>query len=159
MSLWSRGFLSAAAVGMLSVTSAAAQEAGAKALDGAYRGMIVCEKAPRSPDVLHVPLDMIVRGTNVQFARPLLNWNGERVIGSELGAGTIEADGKAHLNSTWHFGNTTFAGDYSGTLSARGGTLSGRQTWRSSQGPNGGRMCNVALVPAPKSQTAEAGAQ
>jgi hypothetical protein len=44
----------------------------------AYRGMFVCEKAPGSADILHVPGDLVVRGDQVQFARPLFNLRGTR---------------------------------------------------------------------------------
>jgi hypothetical protein len=60
----------------------------AQSLDGAYRGMFVCEQMPGGPDVLHVPLDVVIRNGAVQSARPLFNWNGTRVLGSELASGT-----------------------------------------------------------------------
>ncbi len=102
-------------------------------------------------NILRVPIDLIVRGDHVQFARPLFTLNGARVRGTELAAGTIDAGGKLHLASTWTYLGNTAAGDYSGTLTPTGGTLSGTQTWT---GPGGGppvvRACQVALVPAPK---------
>ena len=121
-----------------------------QALDGAYRGTIVCERIKATPGILRVPLDLAVRGGNVQFARPTFNLKGTRVTGSELGSGTIDADGKLHLTSSWVFGNIGFQGDYSGTLSASGGTFSGRQSWRGPDGLDGSRACHAALVPAPK---------
>ena len=33
--------------------------------------------------MLTAPLDMTIRGSNVQFARPLFNLTGTRVVGSE----------------------------------------------------------------------------
>jgi hypothetical protein len=45
-------------------------------LADAYRGMIVCEKAPGAADILRVPLDLAVRGNEIQFARPLFNPRG-----------------------------------------------------------------------------------
>jgi hypothetical protein len=44
----------------------------------AYRGMIVCEKAPGAADILRVPLDLAVRGN---------------------GSGSV--DGKVQMASTW----------------------------------------------------------
>jgi hypothetical protein len=119
-------------------------------LDGAYRGTIVCEKIKTTPGILRVPLDLLVRGGSVQFARPTFNLKGTRVTGSELGSGTIDADGKLHLTSAWVFGDFGFQGDYSGTLSASGGTFSGTQSWRGPDGINASRGCNAALVPAPR---------
>src|SRR6478752_3144125 len=95
--------------------------ANAQSIEGTYRGTLVCEKMPASPDILNAPLDVSVRGNSVLFARPLFNWNGTRVVGSELGTGTIDAEGKVHLTSSWYNGGIAVQGDYSGTLTKTGG--------------------------------------
>jgi hypothetical protein len=122
----------------------------AQTLEGTYRGMFVCEQIKGAPDILHVPLDLAVRGNNVQFARPRFNLLGTRVVGSELGFGTVDADGKLHVTSEWVFRGLNLSGDYSGTLTATGGALTGTQTWRGQEGIHGSRTCVAALVPAPK---------
>jgi hypothetical protein len=114
--------------------------------------MFVCEKLKAAADILHVPLDLTVRGDSVQFARPRFNLDGTRVIGSELAFGNIETDGKVHLTSEWYFRGVTLTGDYSGTLTPGGGTLTGKQTWRGPEGASGSRHCTAALVAAPKAQ-------
>jgi len=125
--------------------------AGAQALEGQFRGSYVCEKMPMTRDILRVPLDLAVRGNTVEFARPLFGLAGARVTGSELASGTIDADGKLHLKSQWTLLGNIAEGDYSGTLTPSGGTLTGTQIWRA---PRGGdsitRACTMALVPAPK---------
>lgn len=130
------------------------QQTQTQSLANAYRGMFVCEKVPGAADILHVPLDMAIRGDNVQFARPLFNLSGTRVLGSELGTGTIDPGGKLHLTSEWNVRGITVRGDYSGMLTATGGTLTGMQSWRSPQGDERSRTCQVALVPAPNAQHA-----
>jgi hypothetical protein len=130
--------------------------AGARADESRYRGMFVCEKAPMAPDILRAPLDLLVRDGNVQFARPLFNLDGTRVIGSELGSGTVDVDGKVHLTSTWYFRGVTFQGDYAGALTASGGTLTGNQAWSDGQNIAGKRTCTGALVTAPKARQAAA---
>jgi hypothetical protein len=127
---------------------------GAQGLEGAYRGMFVCEQIRGSVDILHVPLDLAVRGSDVQFARPLFNLAGTRVVGSELGVGTVDGDGKLHLTSAWDSRGIAVKGDYSGTLTPTGGTLTGTQNWRGRDGIHGSRTCTGALVPAPKAQEA-----
>jgi hypothetical protein len=129
--------------------------AGAQSPEGAYRGMFVCEQMPAGPDVLHVPLDVVIRSGNVQSARPLFNWNGTRVLGSELGSGTVDADGKLQLTSHWFLRGITYDGQYSGTLTPTGGTLSGTQSWHLAGGNAGSRTCTAALVPAPKAHAAQ----
>lgn len=137
---------SAAAIAFFASGAASAQ-----APEGAYRGMIVCEKIAIARDILHVPFDLIVRGQTVAFARPVFNLKGNRIVGSELGTGSIDSDGKLHATSTRIFLGQTVESDYSGSLTADGGTLSGRQSWHGSNG-EGSRNCHIALVPAPKPQ-------
>src|SRR5262249_49769014 len=60
---------------------------------GTHRGMYVCQnKLGAGPDILRVPIDLVVRNGNVEFARPLLNWNGTRIIGNEMAHGTTDPD-------------------------------------------------------------------
>jgi hypothetical protein len=141
------------AVAALAIGSLVSANASAQALEGKFRGMYVCEKLPTTRDILRAPLDLVIDGGNVQFARPLFNLDGTRVVGSELGRGTINGDGDLHLTSEWSYLGITAQGDYSGTLKSTGGTLVGTQTW---SGPEGtvpiSRTCTAALVPAPKFQ-------
>lgn len=65
----------------------------AQTIQGKFRGMYVCEKLPTTRDILRAPLDMVVEGNSVRFARPLFNLNGTRVVGSEMASGTIDGDG------------------------------------------------------------------
>jgi hypothetical protein len=125
----------------------------AQTITGAYRGMFVCEKMPAAPDILRAPIDVAIDGGSVHFARPIFTWNGRRVVGSEIASGTLDGDGKVRATSTWFLGGVNYQGEYSGTLTASGGTLSGTQQW---QGARGGsrRTCTVALVPAPRPRQA-----
>jgi hypothetical protein len=137
--------------GTTTVGAQAAPEAGSQSASGRLRGMMVCERVAQAAntDVLHVPLDMVVRGNSVEFARPTFNPDGTRVTGSELGSGTLDPDGKVHLTSEWGFRRFSLQGDYSGTLSSHGGTLAGTQTWHGPNGIAGSRTCYLAVVPAP----------
>lgn len=114
--------------------------------------MLVCEKMRASPDILRAPLNLVIHHGSVQFARPLFNWNGTRVVGSEMGTGSLDGGGKLHLTSSWDNAGVIFQADYSGTLAASGGTFIGKQSWRSPQGLEGGRTCTAALVPDPVGQ-------
>ena len=129
----------------------------AQSFDGTFRGSLVCEKMPATADMLSAPLDMNIRGDNVQFARPLFNLDGTRVIGSELGTGTIDPQGNLHLKSNWYRFGVTFDADYSGALTKTGGTFSGTQSWRDGKNNSGKRACTAALVLAP--QVIQAGPQ
>jgi len=136
-------------VAVLVVGSLVGIGASAQTIEGKFRGMYVCEKLPTTRDILLAPIDLVIKGDNVQFGRPLFNLNGTRVVGTEMAAGTINGDGQLHLTSEWSFLGNTANGDYSGSLTKTGGTMTGKQTWT---GPGGTtpvvRTCTVALVPA-----------
>jgi hypothetical protein len=129
----------------------------AQSVEGIFRGTFVCEKMPAAPDILRAPLDMSIRGSNVQFARPLFNWNGTLVVGSELGTGTVDPEGKLQLTSSWYNSGMTFESEYNGALTKTGGTFSGTQSWRDGRNNSGKRACTAALVFAP--QVNQAGPQ
>lgn len=117
-----------------------------QAAQGPYRGTYVCQSMIGGVGILRIPIDLVIRNGNVEFARPLLNGNGTRVVGNEMASGTIDGDGKVHLTSAWSNGGIMFRGDYSGTLTPSGGTLMGTQTWHSPRGLNGSRTCTAAVV-------------
>ena len=97
-----------------------------------------------------MPFDVRVDDKTVQYARPLFNWNGTRVLGSELGAGAIEADGRVHLAAMWSMRGIDYRTEYDGTLTAKGGTLMGTQSWHGNRAGTGSRTCSIAIVPAPQ---------
>ena len=138
----------AALLAALAAGSFVSANAIAQTPEGKFRGAYVCEKLPLTRNILRTPLDLVIRGKEVQFARPLFNLRGTRVVGSELGAGTVDDGGTLHLRSEWTFRGNIAHADYSGTLTPSGGTLAGTQTWSSR---NGGqtvtRTCTAALVP------------
>lgn len=131
---------------LLAATPALAAPTGEQAVKGPYRGAYVCQTKVGVPGIFRIPIDLVIRNGNVEFSRPLLNWNGTRVVGNEMASGTIDADGKVHLTSTWYNGRAIFHADYSGTLTPSGGTFMGTQTWHSASGLNGSRTCTAALV-------------
>jgi len=117
----------------------------AQALDGNYQGTLVCEQMPYAGGPLRAPLDINVSSNGVQFARPIFSLDGSRVIGSEIGAGTLEADGKLHLVSSWITNGATAQATYDGVLTIKGGTLSGNQNWVLGGEPHT-RQCFAAIV-------------
>jgi hypothetical protein len=114
---------------------------------GPFRGSLVCAQLKGTNNILRAPLDVLVRKSDVIFARPVFNASGSLTTGSELGSGTIDADGKMHLTSTWEFGGYGFTGDYSGVVTAAGGTLTGKQLWHGTNGMVDTRACMAAIVP------------
>jgi hypothetical protein len=133
-----------------SLLAASVAPANAQTLEGKFRGGYVCEKLPATRDILRAPVDLIVDGSKVLFARPLFNASGGRVVGSEIAMGTIDANGQMHLTSQWGYLGFTANGQYSGTLTPSGGTLTGTQIWTGPGGNSVSRTCTVAVVPAPK---------
>ncbi|HEY2531302.1 MAG TPA: hypothetical protein VGJ20_25795 [Xanthobacteraceae bacterium] len=138
---------------LAALLAASSVPANAQAVEGRFRGEYVCEKLPTTLGILRVPIDLTIEGNKVQFARPLFNLNGTRVVGSEMAAGAIDADGQAHLTSQWSYLGNTADAQYSGTLTPTGGTLTGTQTWSGPGADPVKRNCTAALVPAPKFAT------
>lgn len=128
--------------------SVAAPAVAAESHDGAYRGMIVCEKLNTSPFMLRAPFDITISGKTVVAARPIFNRLGTRVVGSEIATGTVGDDGKIQLVSNWKAGGASYQGNYGGTLDAKGGTLTGTQAWTMPQGQQQNRTCTLAVIQA-----------
>lgn len=112
----------------------------------AYRGVFVCEKQPAAADILHVSADLAIRGDQVQFGRPAFNLRGTRVVGSELGSGSVDHQGIVKITSSWSFRGINIRGAYEGTLTSSGGVLSGTQNWRGPDGASRSRSCQIAFV-------------
>jgi hypothetical protein len=122
------------------------QASAAIAFEATFRGSYICEQMATTRDALRVPVRLIVDGDTVRFTRPLLDLNGGRV-GVEVARGFISRRGELRLQSRWSLLGNFAHGDYHGTLTPAGGTLTGTQTWT---GRGGGdpvvRGCTVALV-------------
>jgi hypothetical protein len=118
----------------------------ADSFDGAYRGMIVCDKLKEAPDILRAPFDMMVNGTTAIFARPVFNRRGTLVVGTELGTGSIDESGAVTLKSSWSLGKAGYQGAYSGNIKGKTGTLAGTQAWKSPESGEETRNCTVAFA-------------
>jgi len=118
-----------------------------QSLDGTYQGTLVCAQMPYAAGPLRAPLDINVAGKSATFARPIFNLDGSRVVGSEIGTGSMDPDGTLHLISSWICNNAPARARYDGTLTVTGGTLSGSQTWNLG-GEHHTRQCFAAVVKA-----------
>jgi hypothetical protein len=114
-------------------------------LDGNYQGTLVCEQMPYAAGPLRAPLDITISGNTANFARPVFNLDGSRVMGSEIGSGTVDGGGKLHLVSNWVTNGATAQATYDGVLSVKGGTLTGTQSWVLGGEPHA-RQCFAAVV-------------
>ena len=132
----------ALAIGALVFSSHAAM---ADTRDGAYRGMIVCEKLKNSPFSLRAPLDITVNGKAAIAVRPIFNVRGTQVVASEIATGNIADDGSIKFISNWHGGAASFEGSYSGVIGDKTGTLAGTQSWTTAGGKEL-RNCTAAFV-------------
>jgi hypothetical protein len=117
----------------------------AEGRDGAYRGMIVCEKLKNSQFILRAPLDITISGKTVVAARPVFNVRGTLVVASEIATGSIADDGTIKFNSNWQGGGSSFEGNYSGTITDKTGTVTGTQNWTTATGKET-RNCSAAIV-------------
>jgi hypothetical protein len=130
------------AIVTLAIVSGAARTEGR---DGAYSGMIVCEKLKNSQFILRAPLDITINGKTVVAARPVFNRPGTLVVATEIATGTIADDGAIAFNSTWSGGGSSFEGSYKGMIADRTGTITGTQNWTTATGKET-RNCSAAIV-------------
>jgi hypothetical protein len=121
----------------------------AQPLPAKFRGAYVCGTLPTTRGILRTSLDLMVDGANAWFARPLFNRDGTQVLGSEIAFGTIDADGELRLTSQWNYRGDAATGDYRGTITEAGGTLTGAQIWTRPGTAPVSRHCALAVVPAP----------
>jgi len=139
-------FRIADAVGLAIVALVSASGlAAADPLDGAYRGMIVCEKLQTSQFMLRAPFDIMISGKTAIAARPIFNLKGTLVVGSEIATGTVGDDGTIKLSSNWKAGGSSYQGSYGGVLTGKGGSLTGMQAWTMPEGQQT-RTCTAAVV-------------
>jgi hypothetical protein len=116
-------------------------------VEGTYQGTLVCEQMPYAAGPLRAPLDISVTGNTAKFARPIFTLDGGRVVGSEVGSGSLDQDGTLHLVSNWVSNNTAFEAKYDGVITPKGGVLSGVQSWVLGGEPHA-RPCFAAIVKA-----------
>jgi hypothetical protein len=116
-----------------------------QAFDGAYKGDLECEQMPQGIGTLRKPLAMIVRNGMVVASAPMSDIDGRQELTATVVTGTVNADGALHLGTTVFTRDATIHVDYTGTLDATGGTLTGTQVWT---GATAGatRTCNGTFV-------------
>jgi len=131
------------------LTALGCPTADAQPLPTKFRGAYVCGTLPTTRGILRTSLDLIVDGGSAWFARPLFNRAGTLVVGSEIAFGAVDVDGQLHLTSQWSYLGDAATGDYRGTITESGGTLTGGQTWTRPGTPPVRRACVLAVVPAP----------
>lgn len=133
----------AASCWMLQTPAATAQ-----GFDGEWTGTISCAKLLYTKGTLRAPMVMTVAKAQATYARNVFNADGSRIVGTEEGKGTIGADGKLTLTSTWRAAGDrpryTYMASYEGTMSAASATLRGMQVW-SFDGKTENCPCTITL--------------
>jgi hypothetical protein len=105
-----------------------------QSFDRAYKGSMECDQIPTSAGILRTTLTMTVRNGRVIASAPVFDIDGLHLITSAVAAGTLDAGGVFHLGYTISTRDAEFHGNYSGTLTATGGTLTGTQVWTQATG-------------------------
>jgi hypothetical protein len=93
-----------------------------KTFDGAYNGSLECERITAGVGNFRVPLSIIVRDGIVVAAFEV-----EEHSSPMQATGTVDPDGAFRFGFIAYTRDYSFRGDYSGTLSATGGRLTGTQ--------------------------------
>jgi len=106
------------------VTSALANSAQAQSLDRrAYKGNLECEETPA-----RTSLAIIVRDGMVTADAPTYDMDG-LLISANIAAGRVDSAGVLHFGHTVFMRDAELRANYTVTLGAAGGTLTGTQVW------------------------------
>jgi hypothetical protein len=120
----------------------------AETWDGTWRGQMTCAKLSFTKGSQNVPVEVVISGRRVTFARKVWNQDNSSVVGTEEGSGEVDANGEIRISSVWkstganpHF---TFNASYLGSLQIGAGSLNGTQVW-TFDGKTENRGCSLSL--------------
>lgn len=95
--------------------------------EGAFKGAMHCDKLPFATGPLRTVASMTIKAGAITFSRVVTTPDGARKVGLETGVGNLDPNGGLQLKTSWSGQRDRLDGSYSGTLSAVGGRLTGRQ--------------------------------
>ena len=120
----------------------------AEPLDGIWRGEMNCAKLSFTKGSQKVPVEVVVSGRSVTFARKVWNQDNSSVVGTEEGSGEVDANGEIKISSVWKSTAAkprfAFTGSYVGRLQMSVASLTGTQVW-TFDGRIENRVCSVSL--------------
>jgi hypothetical protein len=112
-----------------------------------YKGSLECDQLPPGKGTLRTALTITVRDGNVIAVVSIFDVDGLHEDPLAMAAGSVDAAGVLHLGHTIFRSNAEFRGNYTGTLSAAGGTLTGPRS-----GPGHPEAMSRAPAPAMSSK-------
>src|SRR5262249_42612488 len=134
-----------AGIAVLCVTAAGAS---AQSPNGKWSGEIRCDKLSFTKGTMKTAFNVTVADGKVTYSRAVYNATGSRVVGTEEGSATVEADGTIKLSAVWKSADAnphyTYTATHNGTLRGAGGALKGTQIW-SFDGKTENRACSISL--------------
>ena len=137
-----------ALIAVLSWIEPAATSVTAETLDGTWQGEMSCAKLSFTKGSQNVPVEVVVSGRSVSFARKVWNQDNSSVVGTEEGSGKVDAKGEIKIASVWKSTGAnprfTFTASYAGRLQRSGGSLTGTQVW-TFDGKTENRGCSLSL--------------
>ena len=107
-----------------------------QSFDRAYKGSLECEKTPAAGKS-RTSLGIIVRNGGVMASTDAYDIDGLRLIPAAMAAGTVDSAGVLHFAGTLWTRHEQLRANYTLTLNATGGTLTGTQVWTRSTGGDG----------------------
>jgi len=113
------------------------------AIEGAFEGTMHCDKLPWTSGRLEVAVSLSIKRDKASFSRDVYSSDGKRKVGVEVGEGKLDGS-VLQLATSWISPTGRFDGNYSGLMSAAGGSLSGKQILLV-DGARHDRPCTVVL--------------
>jgi hypothetical protein len=116
-------------------------------LDGVYKGSMACERTTGGVATFHGTLAITVRdGRHVMAATPTFDAEGRKQLLLGWATGIVDPNGEFRVGFVAYMRDDTLHADYSGTISATGGTLTGTEVWTRATGEDVTRSCKGEFV-------------
>ena len=117
-----------------------------QSLDGQYKATLNCDKLPFTKAPLtNEPVTLTISGGKVSYSRTLYGYDRNTVVGKEVGAGRVAADGMIEVSGGWKGQRDSLKASYHGKLASGSATLIGKHVM-TYKGKTYDRACSMNVV-------------
>jgi hypothetical protein len=120
-----------------------------QSFDGAYKRAWECPGASAAPQIVRMPLVVLVHNGRALASVPTLDIEGTEAVdlSAVVASGSVAADGSLQLSVIVYGYDAIIRADYAGTLDAARGKLIGTQVWtQATNGKTVTRSCSGSFV-------------
>ena len=117
-----------------------------QSFDGQYKATLNCDKLPFTKAPLtNEPVTLTISGGRVSYSRTLYGYDRNTIVGKEVGAGNVAADGMITLSGGWKGQRDSLKASYRGKLAGGSAALVGKHVM-TYQGQTYDRACSMIIA-------------